>query len=61
MQLLTRTDVAKKLGYKSYVSLSAVINDPSFPKPVPGLKGNRWIDAEVDVWILNQTKKRETA
>lgn len=63
MNLLNRKEIAARLGIKSQNFLAIVLADPGFPKPVivNGIKRQRWIEADIDNWILKLPKKKGQA
>lgn len=55
MQLLSISEVMKKMGYRSRASVYALIEKREFPKPVKiNSRVIRWIDSDVDKWIYKQ-------
>ena len=61
MRLLTRDEIAQKLGIKTYTAVKEIIESENFPKPVqvPASKRQKWVEADIDAWIANLPKRDE--
>lgn len=60
-QLITADRVAEKLSRSSRDVWRLCNADTTFPRPVKiGQRGTRWLESEVDAWIVGLAASRNT-
>lgn len=57
VRLLSLADLQRKLGGLSRTSVWALRRSPDFPAPVTFGKAVRYVECEIDAWLLKQPRQ----